>query len=194
MPPPASIPCCRGRCRRLAWPTSRARCASTWAWSSAPRTTRIQTTASSSFPPRGQKLPDAWELEVEAALLEAPQWADSAGLGKARRIDDAVGRYVEFCKGTVRSDLTLKGMKLVVDAAHGAAYHVAPDVFHELGADVVKIGCSPDGTNINAGFGATSPAALVKAVAEERADYGIALDGDADRLQLVDASRPPVQW
>ena len=139
------------------------------------------------FSASGQKLPDAWELAVEAALEEAPQWADSAGLGKARRIDDAVGRYVEFCKSTVRSDLSLKGLKLVVDAAHGAAYHVAPDVFHELGADVIKIGCSPDGTNINAGFGATSPAAVVKAVAEHHADYGIALDGDADRLQLVDA-------
>jgi phosphoglucosamine mutase len=140
------------------------------------------------FSASGQKLPDAWELAVEAALLEAPQWADSAGLGKARRIDDASGRYVEFCKGTVDTDLSLKGMKLVVDAAHGAAYHVAPDVFHELGADIVKIGCAPDGTNINAGFGATSPAALVKAVATHRADYGVALDGDADRLQLVDAS------
>ena len=140
------------------------------------------------FSASGQKLPDAWELAVEAALLEPPQWADSASLGKARRIDDAVGRYVEFCKGTVRSDLSLRGLKLVVDAAHGAAYQVAPDVFHELGADVVKIGCSPDGMNINAGFGATSPAAVVKAVAEHGADYGIALDGDADRLQLVDAS------
>jgi phosphoglucosamine mutase len=88
----------------------------------------------------------------------------------------------------VGNDFGLKGMRLVVDAAHGAAYQAAPDVFHELGADVVRIGCSPDGMNINAGFGATSPAALVKAVAEERADYGIALDGDADRLQLVDAS------
>jgi phosphoglucosamine mutase len=140
------------------------------------------------FSASGQKLPDAWELAVEAALLEPPQWADSASLGKAKRIDDAVGRYVEFCKGTVRSDLSLRGLKLVIDAAHGAAYQVAPDVFHELGAEVVKIGCSPDGMNINAGFGATSPAAVVKAVAEHRADYGIALDGDADRLQLVDAT------
>jgi phosphoglucosamine mutase len=140
------------------------------------------------FSASGQKLPDAWEEAVEAALLEAPHWSDSAGLGKARRIDDAGGRYVEFCKSTVGSDLTLKGLKLVVDAAHGAAYHVAPDVFHELGADVVKIGCAPDGMNINAGVGATSPAALVNAVAEHRADYGIALDGDADRLQLVDAT------
>jgi len=140
------------------------------------------------FSATGQKLPDAWELAVEAALLEAPQWTDAAGLGKARRIDDAGGRYVEFCKSTVGSDLSLKGVKLVVDAANGAAYHVAPDVFHELGAEVVKIGCAPDGMNINAGFGATAPAALVKAVIEQHADYGIALDGDADRLQLVDAA------
>ena len=140
------------------------------------------------FSANGQKLPDAWELAVEAALEQPPQWSDSAGLGKARRIDDASGRYVEFCKSTVSSELSLKGIRLVIDAAHGAGYHVAPDVFHELGAEVVKIGCAPDGININAGFGATAPAALVKAVAEHRADYGIALDGDADRLQLVDAS------
>ena len=140
------------------------------------------------FSSTGQKLPDAWELAVEAALLETPQWVDSANLGKARRIDDAAGRYIEFCKSTVGSDLSLRGMKIVVDAAHGAAYHVAPDVFHELGADVIRIGCAPNGTNINAGVGATAPAALVKAVTEHRADYGVALDGDADRLQLVDAS------
>jgi phosphoglucosamine mutase len=127
-------------------------------------------------------------MAVEAALDEAPAWADSTGIGKARRLDDASGRYVEFCKSSFASDLSLKGMKLVVDAAHGAAYHVAPDVFHELGAEVVKIGCSPDGLNINAGVGATSPQALVRAVAEHRADYGVALDGDADRLQLVDAA------
>ncbi len=139
------------------------------------------------FSASGQKLSDEWELAVEAALEQAPQWSTSAGLGKARRIDDAGGRYIEFCKSTVRSDLSLKGLKLVVDAAHGAAYHVAPDVFHELGADVEKIGCSPNGININAGFGATAPAALVQAVAASGADYGIALDGDADRLQLVDA-------
>ncbi|KPF49955.1 phosphoglucosamine mutase [beta proteobacterium AAP121] len=139
------------------------------------------------FSARGEKLPDAWELEVEAELERTPQWVDSARLGKARRLDDAGGRYIEFCKSTVPNSLSLRGMKVVVDAAHGAAYHVAPDVFHELGAAVVKIGCSPDGLNINAGVGATSPQALVKAVAEHRADYGIALDGDADRLQLVDA-------
>jgi phosphoglucosamine mutase len=139
------------------------------------------------FSARGEKLPDTWEQEVESALLDAPQWVDSASLGRARRVNDASGRYIEFCKGTVPHSLSLRGMKIVVDAAHGAAYHVAPDVFHELGAAVVPIGCSPDGTNINDGFGATAPAALVAAVAEHRADYGIALDGDADRLQIVDA-------
>ena len=139
------------------------------------------------FSARGEKLPDDWEREVEAMLLQAPQWVDSAGLGKARRLSDAAGRYIEFCKGTVPHSLSLRGMKLVVDAAHGAAYHVAPDVFHELGASVVTIGCSPDGLNINDGVGATAPQALVRAVAEHRADYGIALDGDADRLQMVDA-------
>jgi phosphoglucosamine mutase len=140
------------------------------------------------FSAAGAKLPDAWELAVEAALDETPAWVDSAGLGRARRLDDAGGRYVEFCKSTFASELSLKGMKLVVDAAHGAAYQVAPNVFHELGAEVVRIGCAPDGTNINAGFGATSPKALLAAVAEHQADYGIALDGDADRLQMADAA------
>ena len=140
------------------------------------------------FSARGEKLSDAWEQQVEAALGQAPQWVDSANLGKARRIDDARGRYIEFCKGTFSSELSLKGLKIVVDAANGAAYHVAPDVFHELGAEVVAIGCSPNGTNINAGFGATSPGALVAAVKAQGAHYGVALDGDADRLQLVDAS------
>ena len=139
------------------------------------------------FSARGEKLPDAWEIDVEAALREEPQWVDSAQLGKARRLDDASGRYIEFCKNTFSSDLSLKGLKVVVDAAHGAAYHVAPDVFHELGAEVVRIGCNPDGFNINAGYGATSPAKLIEAVREHKADYGVALDGDADRLQLVDS-------
>ena len=138
------------------------------------------------FSAAGEKLPDEWEQAVEAALNEAPQWVDSAGLGQARRIDDASGRYIEFCKSTVRHDLSLRGLKIVIDGAHGAAYHVAPDVFHELGADVVAIGCAPDGLNINDGVGATAPAALVKAVLEHKADYGVALDGDADRLLMVD--------
>jgi phosphoglucosamine mutase len=139
------------------------------------------------FDARGAKLPDAWEAAVEAALLEPPAWVDSARLGKARRLDDAAGRYIEFCKSTFANDLTLHGLKIVVDAAHGAAYQIAPKVFHELGAEVVAIGCAPDGLNINQGVGATHPQALVQAVREHRADYGIALDGDADRLQLVDA-------
>ncbi len=139
------------------------------------------------FSAKGEKLSDEWEIAVELALENPPTWIDSANLGRARRIDDARGRYIEFCKNSFGSDLTLKGLKIVVDAANGAAYNVAPDVFHELGAEVISIGCSPNGFNINDGFGATSPAALVKAVREHGADYGVALDGDADRLQLVDA-------
>mgnify|MGYP001250905213 FL=1 len=139
------------------------------------------------FSAQGTKLPDAWGQEVEAALDEPPMWADSATLGKTRRLDDAAGRYIEFCKSTFAHDLTLRGLKIVVDAAHGAAYHIAPKVFHELGADVVAIGCAPDGLNINHEVGATHPDALVRAVRANRADFGIGLDGDADRLQMVDA-------
>ncbi len=140
------------------------------------------------FSAQGTKLDDEWELAVEVALEVPPAWAASADLGKARRLNDAPGRYTEFCKSTFANDLTLRGLKLVVDAAHGAAYQVAPQVFHELGADVIGIGCAPDGVNINKGFGATHPQALIASVKAEGADYGIALDGDADRLQLVDAS------
>ena len=140
------------------------------------------------FSARGEKLPDAWEAEVETALAAEQQWVGSAELGRARRLDDASGRYVEFCKSTYSNDLTLRGLAIVVDAAHGAAYHVAPDVFHELGAEVTSIGCRPDGFNINAGFGATAPQALVDAVVAGGADYGIALDGDGDRLQVVDGA------
>ena len=139
------------------------------------------------FSAQGTKLPDAWELDVEAALDEPGVWADSAGLGRTRRLEDAAGRYIEFCKSTFPNDLTLKGLKLVVDGAHGAAYQVAPKVFHELGAEVVAIGCAPDGLNINLDVGATHPEALVAAVKAHKAHYGIALDGDADRLQVVDA-------
>lgn len=140
------------------------------------------------FSAQGTKLSDAWELDVEAALDEAPVWADSANLGKTRRLDDAAGRYIEFCKSTFPNDLTLRGMKIVVDAAHGAAYHIAPKVFHELGAEVIAIGCAPDGLNINHEVGATHPQALIDTVKFHKADYGIALDGDADRLQLIDAN------
>ena len=139
------------------------------------------------FGANGSKLPDVWEEAVEAVLAEEPVWVDSATLGKTRRMEDAGGRYVEFCKNTFSSELTLRGLKIVIDAAHGAAYQVAPMVFHELGAEVVAIGCAPDGLNINHEVGATHPQALVEAVKAHKADFGIALDGDADRLQLVDA-------
>ena len=138
------------------------------------------------FSAQGAKLSDEWELSVEAALNEDPVWVDSSALGKTRRLDDAAGRYIEFCKSTFASDLTLKGVRIVVDAAHGAAYHIAPKVFHELGAEVISIGCSPDGLNINDHVGATHPEALVAAVKQHRADFGVALDGDADRLLMVD--------
>jgi phosphoglucosamine mutase len=140
------------------------------------------------FSAQGTKLSDEWETAVEALLQEPPQWAESAQLGKAKRLDDAAGRYIEFCKSSFASDLTLKNLKIVVDAAHGAAYHIAPKVFHELGAEVIAIGCAPDGLNINHEVGATHPEALIEAVKTHKADYGIALDGDADRLQLVDSS------
>ncbi|MEJ6022961.1 phosphoglucosamine mutase [Ramlibacter sp. PS4R-6] len=140
------------------------------------------------FSAQGTKLPDEWEAAVEAALEEPPQWADSATLGKAKRLDDAAGRYIEFCKSTFASDLSLRGLAIVVDAANGAAYHIAPKVFHELGAEVSCIGCAPDGLNINDRVGATHPDALVAAVKAQGASFGIALDGDADRLQVVDGS------
>jgi phosphoglucosamine mutase len=139
------------------------------------------------FSAQGTKLPDAWELAVESAMDEPPVWASSADLGRTRRLDDAPGRYIEFCKSTFANDLTLRGLKIVVDGAHGAAYQVAPKVFHELGAEVIAIGCAPDGLNINLHVGATHPEALVEAVKKHSADIGIALDGDADRLQVVDA-------
>ena len=139
------------------------------------------------FSAQGTKLNDGWELAVEAVLEEPPVWVDSATLGKTRRLDDAAGRYIEFCKSTFAHDLTLKGLKIVVDGAHGAAYQIAPMVFHELGAEVIAIGCAPDGLNINREVGATHPQALIAAVKAHQADFGVALDGDADRLQMVDA-------
>jgi phosphoglucosamine mutase len=138
------------------------------------------------FSAHGTKLPDEWELDVEAALQEPPVWAGSADLGRTKRLEDASGRYIEFCKSTFANDLTLKGLKIAIDAANGAAYHIAPKVFHELGADTYCMGCSPDGLNINDQCGATHPEALAAAVKEQGADFGVALDGDADRLQLVD--------
>lgn len=138
------------------------------------------------FSAEGSKLPDAWELAVEAALEREPAWVPSSDLGRARRVDDAVGRYIEFCKSTVPQNFSLRGLRLVVDAAHGAAYQAAPAVFHELGAEVIRMGCEPNGLNINDGVGATAPKALTRAVVDQRADLGLALDGDADRLQVVD--------
>ena len=135
----------------------------------------------------GNKLPDASEERIEAALDEPMGCVRSELLGKARRIDDAAGRYIEFCKSSFPTSLDLRGMKIVVDCAHGAAYHTAPHVFHELGAEVITIGASPNGININDHVGATHLDALRAAVLEHRADLGIAVDGDADRLMMVDA-------
>ena len=140
------------------------------------------------FSSMGDKLSDELEFDIEAELEKPMGCVDSKELGKAYRLDDAAGRYIEFCKSTFPGELNLKGLKLVVDCANGAAYHTAPHVFHELGAEVVSIGVSPDGRNINDGCGATAPAALIAKVKEVKADLGIALDGDADRLQMVDAS------
>lgn len=140
------------------------------------------------FSSQGMKLPDATEAAIEAALDEPLACVSSEQLGRARRIDDAPGRYIEFCKSTFPSDLDLSGLKLVVDAANGAAYHIAPHVFRELGADVYAIGVSPDGFNINKDVGALHPEGLAAEVRARGADLGIALDGDADRVQMVDAS------
>ena len=139
------------------------------------------------FSARGTKLPDDVELAIEAGIDEPMSCVAPAELGRAKRIDDAPGRYIEFCKSTFPNDLDLRGLKIVVDCAHGAAYHIAPAVFHELGAEVVSIGAQPNGRNINDGVGATAPKALREAVLANRADLGVALDGDADRLQMVDA-------
>ncbi|MDR5779920.1 phosphoglucosamine mutase [Caballeronia sp. LZ065] len=140
------------------------------------------------FSADGNKLPDEVELQIEQQLEQPMECAPSERLGKARRLDDAGGRYIEFCKSTFPANFDLRGLRLVVDCAHGAAYDVAPHVFHELGAEVVSIGVAPNGFNINDGVGATAPDALVRAVLEHKADLGIALDGDADRLQIVDAT------
>jgi phosphoglucosamine mutase len=136
----------------------------------------------------GFKLPDAVEQEIERSLDEPIGCNASEKLGRARRVDDAQGRYVEFCKSTFPNELDLKGMKIVVDCAHGAAYQVAPHVFHELGADVVAVGVTPDGFNINTGYGATATANLKSEIRKQSADLGVSLDGDADRLVIVDGA------
>ena len=140
------------------------------------------------FSGQGTKLPDSLEQEIEAALEQPMDCVPSEKLGRAKRLDDAQGRYIEFCKSTFPNELDLHGLKIVVDCAHGAAYHIAPHVFHELGAEVIAIGNKPDGFNINAGFGATATQAMAAAVVEHGADLGIALDGDADRLIMCDAA------
>lgn len=139
------------------------------------------------FSGSGMKLADEVEHAIEAELDNAMQTNPSGSLGKAKRIDDAVGRYIEFCKSTFPADMNLRGLKIVVDSAHGATYHIARNVFHELGADVVAIGAEPNGKNINDGYGATAPKNLQQAVKEHHANIGLALDGDGDRLIMVDA-------
>lgn len=139
------------------------------------------------FSAQGTKLADITELEIESYMQQPIGCTDSANLGRAKRINDAAGRYIEFCKSTFPNDLDLQGLKIVVDAAHGAAYHIAPHVFRELGADVIEIGCQPNGFNINENVGATHPETIAAEVLKHGADLGIALDGDADRIQMVDA-------
>jgi phosphoglucosamine mutase len=138
------------------------------------------------FSSQGTKLSDDIELAIEAELEKDMQCVDSASLGKAERVGDAAGRYIEFCKSTVPSSLSLKGMTIVVDCAHGATYHIGPSVLSELGASVIAIGVEPNGLNINDEVGSTKPAALQQSVLEHNADLGIALDGDGDRLIMVD--------
>ncbi|MCT6867995.1 MAG: phosphoglucosamine mutase, partial [Gilliamella apicola] len=138
------------------------------------------------FSTEGKKLDDAIELEIEAQLEKEIDCVESIQLGRASRITDAAGRYIEFCKSTFDHDLSLASLKIVVDCANGATYHIAPKVLRELGADVIKIGCDPDGVNINDNCGATDIRALAKCVIDEKADLGFALDGDGDRIIMVD--------
>lgn len=139
------------------------------------------------FSADGAKLPDDVEFAIEAELEKPMQVMESSKLGKAKRLDDAAGRYVEFCKSTFPNNMDLRGLKIVLDCAHGATYHVAPPVFHELGAEVIAIGNEPNGLNINLDVGSTHPQALQKAVVVHQADLGIAFDGDGDRVLMVDA-------
>jgi len=138
------------------------------------------------FSADGDKLPDAVESAIEHECDRPLQTVGSAQLGKIRRVDDARGRYIEFCKGTIPATLCFRDLKIVLDCANGATYHVAPDVFEELGAEVVTIGCEPDGFNINRGVGSTNPEALMASVVREGADLGVAFDGDGDRVLMVD--------
>lgn len=134
----------------------------------------------------GSKLPDDIEFAIEEQLSKAVSTVSPQLLGKASRVADAAGRYIEFCKSRIDTDLKFNGLKIVLDCAHGSTYHIAPSVFEELGASVIAIGVSPDGLNINEDSGSTSPARLAKAVLQEKADIGIAFDGDGDRVAMVD--------
>jgi len=138
------------------------------------------------FSAQGSKLPDELEIAIEQQMEQPMTTVDSAELGKAQRVVDAPGRYIEFCKSTVASDITLNGLKIVVDCANGAAYHIAPNVFRELGAEVIEVGVDPNGLNINLNCGATQPETLKRTVIQEKADLGIGLDGDGDRVVMVD--------
>ena len=140
------------------------------------------------FSATGNKLPDAVEEEIERELDKPMTTVSSSELGKAKRLDDARGRYIEFCKSTIPSRLDFRGLKVVVDCAHGATYHIAPEVLEEIGAEVITIGAEPNGLNINDGFGATKPRALASSVRVNGADLGIALDGDGDRVIMVDGN------
>ena len=140
------------------------------------------------FSAQGTKLPDEVELAIEEAMESPIRTEPSKNLGRVKRVDDAAGRYIEFCKSTFPNDLDLRGMRIVVDCANGAGYHIAPHVFHELGADVIAIGNEPNGTNINKECGATHAEAMARAVRKHRADVGVALDGDGDRLMMADAA------
>ncbi|MFC4699085.1 phosphoglucosamine mutase [Glaciecola siphonariae] len=138
------------------------------------------------FSSNGQKLDDDIELAIEQQMEKPMTCVASDKLGKATRVNDAAGRYIEYCKGTFPSDLSLKGLKIVVDCAHGATYHIAPNVLSELGAKVIEIGTDPDGLNINHQVGATALRATIDAVKEHKADFGFALDGDGDRIMMID--------
>ncbi len=140
------------------------------------------------FSADGSKLSDQVELEIEALLSGSMQTVAPNQLGKVKRIEDAAGRYLDFCKASIAPNIRLHGLKIVIDCAHGATYHIAPDVFRELGAEVIEIASSPNGLNINADCGATNPASLQAAVQSQSADLGIAIDGDGDRLIMVDAN------
>lgn len=144
------------------------------------------------FADNGHKLPDAVELEIERLLDEPMDCVISEELGRAKRINDAAGRYIEFCKSVFPNEMTLEGLHIVVDCAHGATYHIAPNVLRELGAEVTEIGTQPNGLNINKECGATHLAALQKKVLETKADLGIALDGDGDRIMMVTENGRPI--